>query len=280
MFDIADHVLRRNAAPVPFAETPNIGPKLIPEGIVLHDTAGRLDARSSIAWLCDPRARASAHFVVGRDGDVTQLALCDRQTWHAGRSSYRGRAGVNRFALGVEIVNPGRLERVGRNAWRAWYGEVFRADGDVHVRQAATPAHGDGWWMDYTAQQITAVERICRVLAGTYAIRWIAAHWHVSPGRKIDTNPLFPLDAVRARVFGRDESGGEAAAAAVRVTVDVNQRRWPSLNDNVIQVLPRDTSVEIIRFGTYSSEPWYLVSAEGSRGRHDGWVHGAYLDAG
>ena len=278
MFEIRDHILRRDGAPVPFVETPNIGPKLVPEGIVLHDTAGRLDGASSIAWLCDPHARASAHFVVGRDGAVTQLAPCDRQTWHAGRSSYRGRAGVNRFALGIEIVNPGRLERVGRNGWRAWFGEIFRADGDIHVRRAKTPEHGDGWWMDYGGTQISVVEGVCHALAGAYGIRWIAAHWLVCPGRKVDTNPLFPLDAVRARVLGGADENGESAAAAARVTVAVNQRRWPSLADNVIQVLPRNAPVEVVRFGTYSGEPWYLVAADGPRGRHDGWVHGGYLD--
>jgi N-acetylmuramoyl-L-alanine amidase len=280
MYDNTDHILRNNPVPVPISETPNIGPGLAPEGIVLHDTAGRLDARTSIAWLCDRRARASAHFVVARDGGVTQLAPCNRQTWHAGRSAYCGRPGVNRFALGIEIVNPGRLERVGRNAWRAWFGEVFRADGDIHVRQASTPEHGDGWWMDYTAQQIAAVEGICRALVEAYAVQWIAAHWHVSPGRKVDTNPLFPLDAVRGRVLGRADEAEGAPAAHVRVTVDANQRRWPSLNDNVIQVLPRDTALDIVRFGTYGAEPWYLVTADGPRGRHDGWVNGAYVDIG
>lgn len=276
MFHITDHLLFRDAAPVAFVETPNAGPELVAEGIVLHDTAGRLDAPSTVAWLCDPRARASAHFVVDRDGGVTQLASCDRQTWHAGRSSYRGRAGVNRFALGIEIVNPGRLDRVGRNAWRSWFGQIYRCDGATNIRHAATPEHGDGWWMEYTPQQIAAVEDLCRALVATYAIGWITAHWHVSPGRKIDTSPLFPLDRIRARILGRREDGAAGACA----TVAVNQRRWPALNDNVIQVVPKDTPVEIVRFGIYAGEPWYLVTAEGSRGSHDGWIHGTYLDRG
>lgn len=279
MFRMSDHMLATPDGPVPFEPTPNLGGALVPEGIVLHDTAGRLDARSSVAWLCDPRARASAHFVVGRDGGVTQLAPCDRQTWHAGRSCYRGRAGVNRFAVGIEIVNPGRLERVGRNAWRAWYGQVFHADRDIHVRAAATPEHGAGFWMDYTAAQIAVVEGICLALAEACDIRWIAAHWTVSPGRKVDTNPLFPLDELRDRVFGR-EGGDDDRANAARVTATVNQRRWPSLADNVIQVLPRGTPVEVIRFGRFADAPWYLVSATGTAGDHDGWVHGAYVDAG
>lgn len=274
MFEIADHLLQHGGRPVAFVPTPNLGGALDAEGIVLHDTAGRLDAQSSVAWLCDARAKASAHFVVGRDGEVVQLAPTNRQTWHAGRSAFRGRSGVNGFAVGIEIVNPGRLERVGRNAWRAWYGEVFGATGEIHVRRAATPEHGDGYWMDYTAAQIAAVEEICRALADACPIRWIAAHWSVSPGRKVDTNPLFPLGAIRARVFGRQDCAGDRA----RVTAHVNQRRWPSLNDNIIQVLPAHTPVEVIRFGTFSAAPWYLVSARGPLGLHDGWVHGAYLD--
>ena len=77
------------------------GGRLEPTLIVLHDTAGRLAKGSSVAWLCNPKAKASAHLVVERDGSVTQLAEFDPPVaWHAGQSSWRGRSGCNAFAIG------------------------------------------------------------------------------------------------------------------------------------------------------------------------------------
>ena len=85
---LAHHRLMIDGLPAPWRATPNIGSAMRPEIIVLHETAGRLDPTSSIAWLCNPSARASAHFVVDREGRTTQLAACNMRTWHAGQSSY------------------------------------------------------------------------------------------------------------------------------------------------------------------------------------------------
>jgi hypothetical protein len=55
-------------------------------------------------------------------------------------------------------------------------------------------------------------------------------------------------------------------------------RRWPSLADNVIRVLPTGSRVRTIRSGVYATAGeaarWFLVDA-GAAG--EGWVHGAYL---
>ena len=55
-------------------------------------------------------------------------------------------------------------------------------------------------------------------------------------------------------------------------------RRWPSLADNVIQVLPAGSRLRTIRSGIYTNAGeaarWFLVQA-GAAG--EGWVHGAYL---
>lgn len=69
--------------------TPHVGGRMSPSLIVLHDTAGRLTRGSSVAWFMDDAAKVSAHFVVERDGAITQLAPCDRQTWHAPTKSPR-----------------------------------------------------------------------------------------------------------------------------------------------------------------------------------------------
>lgn len=55
-------------------------------------------------------------------------------------------------------------------------------------------------------------------------------------------------------------------------------RRWPSYGDNVVAMLAPDTSVTLIRSGTYGNgeetAAWHLVDAGGI----EGWLHSAYLN--
>ncbi len=50
----------------------------------------------------------------------------------------------------------------------------------------------------YSPEQIAAVTDLCAALAETFKIEDIITHWMISPARKIDTNPLYPLDQLRA----------------------------------------------------------------------------------
>lgn len=69
------------------------------KGIVLHHTAGST-AEGAIHTLTAPESeggrRASAHYVVGKDGEITQLVSTTRKAWHAGP--------VNAHTIGIEIV--------------------------------------------------------------------------------------------------------------------------------------------------------------------------------
>lgn len=47
--------------------------------------------------------RVSAHFVVHRDGALTQFVSCDDRAWHAGVSAFEGRSGCNDFSIGIEL---------------------------------------------------------------------------------------------------------------------------------------------------------------------------------
>lgn len=56
------------------------------DSIILHHTAGSHPGCS--VWLCDPEARASAHYVVTRQGDIYQLVPDYEKAWHAGRGAF------------------------------------------------------------------------------------------------------------------------------------------------------------------------------------------------
>lgn len=47
--------------------------------------------------------RVSAHFLIERDGAVTQFVSCLDRAWHAGVSSFQGRETCNDFSLGIEL---------------------------------------------------------------------------------------------------------------------------------------------------------------------------------
>jgi len=51
---LAHHRLHIDGVMTPCRATPNVGAAIRPEILVLHETAGRLDADSSISWLCNP----------------------------------------------------------------------------------------------------------------------------------------------------------------------------------------------------------------------------------
>lgn len=263
------------------------GGEITPEIIVLHDTASRLVAGSAARYLRDNPAKVSVHFVVERNGAIEQQVRTDRRANHAGRSVYHGRSGCNNFSIGIEIVSAGRMTRVGHEAM-TWFGKRF--DIAAHgIEEIETREHGRGLWMSYTPEQIDAVEWLCQELfASIDTLKDITTHWYVSPGRKVDPNPLFPLEQLRSRIFGREEPVAEtfrgdppvAAGGGAYVQVNtlgdtLNLRRWPSFNPNVIAEIPDGTVLPVLRVGTFEGREWVCVQYGG----HEGWVAAPYVDA-
>jgi N-acetylmuramoyl-L-alanine amidase len=195
---IIDHRVKKGA----FVQAHACGGALNnPTLIILHDTANRAQPGETVRWFSSKECKTSAHFVVERDGKIIQMVDLDRKAYHAGVSAFKGKPGCNSFAIGIEIDNPGKLTKEGK----AWFHKKTDAgyQGTVHK---ATKEHGDGYWLPYTEKQIHAVTELCDALAEAYpSIQDIATHWIVSPGRKVDTNPLFPLEEVRKAVFGAGE---------------------------------------------------------------------------
>lgn len=60
-----------------------------------------LEEDAFLAGLKD--LRVSAHFFIRRNGETVQFVSCDDAAYHAGASSFRGRADCNGFSLGIEL---------------------------------------------------------------------------------------------------------------------------------------------------------------------------------
>ena len=65
-------------------------------------------AGAALERLCDPDFEVSAHYLVGRDGQLWQLVDEARRAWHAGTGSWQGRTDVNSRSIGIELDNTGR----------------------------------------------------------------------------------------------------------------------------------------------------------------------------
>jgi N-acetylmuramoyl-L-alanine amidase len=270
--NVTDHRLHGDErTEVPFAASPNLGAALEPRYLVMHYTSGG-SARSAVSWLCNEDARASAHLVIGRDGSVTQLVPFDRVAWHAGPSRWEGITGLNHHSIGIELDNAGRLQRQG-GSWRAWFGKVY-PDEDVMEavhRHEATPC---GWHL-FTREQLDATLRVAEAILRAYpGIRDILGHDDISPGRKVDPGPAFPMESIRARLFGRAEDRMPSFATITALNI----RRGPGTRHDTLPLspLPTGTRLDVLR----EQGSWCLVDVvDEVAGAQDvqGWVHGRYI---
>jgi AmpD protein len=108
--------------------------------------------------------RVSAHFLVRRDGELIQFVACGRRAWHAGVSSFQGRARCNDYSIGVELEG---------------------SDDDP-----------------FEGVQYDVLGRLVRTLRSRYPLGDIAGHSDVAPGRKTDPGPYFDWQRLHAAVAG------------------------------------------------------------------------------
>ena len=249
-----------------------------PVAVIIHFTAGR-DAKSSVRTLRDPAVKASAHLVIGRDNSITQLVPFDTISWHAGRSSWGNMIGMNKYSIGIEIDNAGKLNKQG-DEFLSWFGKSYKKDEvfeGVHRNEDEM-----SYWHRYTEKQIEQVANICRLLADTYNLTLILGHEEISPGRKVDPGPAFPLDRIRNSILYTDRQTDDPEEFQEETTQSfgyelglvtaskLNVRSGPSLEDiKVSEPLTKGSLVKVMR----KQGEWYKVKIE-----QEGWVNGKWLE--
>lgn len=160
---------------------------------MIHYTAGR-NAASAANWLTMKAAKASAHLVIGRGGELYQLVPFDTVAWHA--------KSANKNSIGIELDNPGPLHRV-NGTWRSLYLGTTYEDNDVMVARHKNGGPVLGWLL-YSQPQIKLTHEICRLLVEAYpSIRDFVGHEDVDPTRKTDPGPAWDMESLRTGVFGR-----------------------------------------------------------------------------
>lgn len=121
----------------------------------------RADEHPYFAAIAD--MRVSAHFLIERDGTVSQFVSCLERAWHAGVSSFAGRDNCNDFSLGIELEGTDDLPFT---------------DAQYQVLIALSQQL-------LTCFPALTSERIC-------------GHSDIAPGRKTDPGPAFDWPRLRA----------------------------------------------------------------------------------
>ncbi len=257
-----------------FQETPNHSGLFgdgMPDTIVLHYTAGA-SCSSSANWLCNPQAKASAHVVIGRKGEIVQLLPFNKQAWHAGRSEWKGRRGLNKYSIGIEMANSGILTKRLDGYYTA-YGHKIPDDNVVIAKHKNREQ--EYAWECYTPMQIETVQQLCIALCESYDIKEIVGHEDIAPKRKTDPGPAFPMEMLRNKVlFGRHEQiDTEIESSGIVkgiVTADLlNIREYGDVRaQTVAEPLRQGSRVEILE----SKHEWKKVRFE-----VEGWVSANYV---
>jgi AmpD protein len=136
----------------------------------------RLDASAHPFFATIAELKASAHFLVRRDGEVIQFVPCVKRAWHAGESSWKGRTRCNDFSIGIEVEGDGEAP--------------------------------------FTPAQYRRLAAVTRVLLARYPIAEIVGHSDIAPARKVDPGPQFNWARYRAmiEVPGRSKKGTKKRA--------------------------------------------------------------------
>jgi len=193
-------------------EQERMSANIMPKVIVIHYGV----THSLDALVAAQRARGYwAHlsidgYIDGEHGtgsvyEVFQSMPFNMRGSHAGKSSYRGVKRVNDFSIGVEISNPGPLVRNDVGDLVTTYGKYWPEEEAVGANHHNGPA---SWkhWAAYTNQEIDILVGVCHALRQAYpSIEDIVGHDEISPGRKFDPGPAFPMSWLRDQIFGDPE---------------------------------------------------------------------------
>ena len=168
--------------------------------IIFHYTAsGTLESAHNTYKAKD--TSVSWHLTIDTDGKVYQLLDFRKKAWHAGISNWKRpdgleTGGLNKWAIGIEMINPGPLKKL-NGKYYTWYNEIV--DETKVYRD-----ENEKYWHTFSAEQKATAKAIVPALIKKYKCLDVMGHEHISPGRKQDPGPAFwyTLAEIKKENFG------------------------------------------------------------------------------
>ncbi len=131
----------------------SLPPGVFGSGDIARLFTNRLDAAAHPFFATLGGVRVSAHFLIERDGALTQFVSCLDRAWHAGASEFDGRPHCNDFSVGIELE-----------------GTDFTA---------------------FEPAQYATLVSLTRALRAAYPLRAVRGHADLAHDRKTDPGPFF-----------------------------------------------------------------------------------------
>ena len=138
--------------------------------IIIHYT-GMQSEIESLKRLKNLRSKVSCHYLINRKGIITQIVKDKNIAWHAGKSKWNYFKNLNKFSIGIELVNKG---------------------------------HKLGY-ESFPSVQIQTLIKLCKFLKKKYNIKPVnfLGHSDIAPLRKIDPGEKFPWQRLSRYKIGK-----------------------------------------------------------------------------
>lgn len=163
-------------------------------GVAIHYTAGGA-VGGTVKWFQNPDSNVSAHFVIGRHGEIVQCVKMSKAAWHTG-TTYSTETN-NQSLVGIELCNRGLLEESGGRLYYRVGNDRYSFDGAAKQGRL-TYSDGTsrlGWWETYPTLQLGALVWLLGELRVKHDVPMLLyGHEDICKpaGRKSDPGPLFP----------------------------------------------------------------------------------------
>jgi len=127
--------------------------------IVFHYT-GMQSKVAALNRLCTSKYKVSCHYFIDEKGKIEKIVPESFSAWHAGESSWKNFKFLNKFSIGIELVNPGH----------------------------------DNGYRKFSKKQIHSLKQMSKKLISKYNINPsnIVGHSDIAPLRKKDPGEKFP----------------------------------------------------------------------------------------
>ena len=138
--------------------------------VIIHYT-GMQSEIESIEKLQNPKYEVSCHYLISRNGSVIQMVSDRNIAWHAGKSKWKRFINLNKYSIGIELVNKG---------------------------------HQFGY-QNFSSKQIKSLIKLCKNLQKKYFIKKenFLGHADIAPLRKKDPGEKFPWRKLSTHKIGK-----------------------------------------------------------------------------